>query len=250
MDLRTTVSLLLLLLGLCKAHSEDISTTILRMNSEYSEFLLEGDVMIPKTRNAMKCLQGANSCLWPKSANGKVEIPFIISDAYENTERNTIVQAMKGIESKTCISFIPQSTETSYLSIESMNGCASLVGRTGGKQLVSMQRSGCLQNGIIQHELLHALGFYHEHTRSDRDQHVTINWQNILNGLAYNFQKKDTNNLNTMYDYSSIMHYGRTAFGNNGLETITPIPDASVSIGQRVGLSTIDILKINKLYNC
>lgn len=60
--------------------------------------------------------------------------------------------------------------------------CASLVGRTGGKQLVSMQRSGCLQNGIIQHELLHALGFYHEHTRSDRDQHVTINWQNILNG--------------------------------------------------------------------
>lgn len=38
--------------------------------------------MIPKTRNAMKCLQGANSCLWPKSANGKVEIPFIISDAY------------------------------------------------------------------------------------------------------------------------------------------------------------------------
>ena len=57
--------------------------------------------------------------------------------------------------------------------------CASLLGHLGDKQVVSLQRFGCVRHGIIQHELLHALGFYHEHTRSDRDKYVRINWENI-----------------------------------------------------------------------
>lgn len=57
--------------------------------------------------------------------------------------------------------------------------CASLLGRTGDKQVLSLQRYGCVSHGIIQHETLHALGFYHEHTRSDRDQYIKINWDNI-----------------------------------------------------------------------
>lgn len=57
--------------------------------------------------------------------------------------------------------------------------CSSLLGYVGDKQVLSLQRFGCVQRGIIQHELLHALGFYHEHTRSDRDQYVRINWENV-----------------------------------------------------------------------
>nr|BBB36258.1 low choriolytic enzyme [Dicentrarchus labrax] len=256
MDLRTTVSLLLLLLGLCNAHHgndksnvEDITATILRMNNS-SDFLLEGDVFIPKTRTAMKCLNKAYSCLWPKSANGKVEIPFLISQKYDDTERSMILHAMKDFESKTCIHFIPRATQRGYLSIEPRFGCSSLLGRTGDKQVVSLQRFGCIQQGIIQHELLHALGFYHEHTRSDRDQHIRINWENVNEYFIYNFKKMDTDNLNTPYDYSSIMHYGRTAFGKFRSETIIPIPDPSAPIGQRDSLSDIDIVRINRLYKC
>ncbi|XP_042359235.1 low choriolytic enzyme-like [Plectropomus leopardus] len=266
MDPRATVSLLLvLLLGLCNAHHdhgadnkisadashrEDFTATILRMNNGSSDFLLEGDVLIPKTRNAMKCFSETYTCLWLKSANGMVEIPFLISSKYDDSERSAILRAMKDFERKTCIRFIPRAAQRSYLSIEPRYGCSSLLGRIGDKQVVSLQRFGCINHGIIQHELLHALGFYHEHNRSDRDQHVRIDWDNVNEYFVYNFQKKNTNNLNTPYDYSSVMHYGRTAFGKYGAETIIPIPDSSVPIGQRERLSEIDILRINRLYKC
>nr|XP_033504602.1 low choriolytic enzyme-like [Epinephelus lanceolatus] len=268
MDPRAVVSLLLLLLmGLCTAHdgtdhgaddeiladapdTEDFTATILKMNNVSNNFLLEGDILIPKTRTAMKCMNKAYSCLWQKSANGNVEIPFLISEKYDNTERSEILRAMKDFEYKTCIRFVPRAAERAYLSIQPRYGCFSMLGRIGDKQVVSLQRYSCIKQTIIQHELLHALGFYHEHTRSDRDQHIRINWDNVKEYFIYNFKIKDTNNLNTPYDYSSVMHYGRTAFGKNGAETITPIPDSSVPIGENDGLSRIDILRVNKLYKC
>ena len=35
--------------------------------------------------------------------------------------------------------------------------------------------------------MMHTLGFYHEHSRSDRDKYVKINWGNITEGKADNF---------------------------------------------------------------
>ncbi|KAM4529070.1 low choriolytic enzyme-like isoform 1-T1 [Fundulus diaphanus] len=263
------------------SEKEDITTTILRMNNGSADMLLEGDVLLPRTRTAMKCLNPKYSCFWPKSSNGNVEIPFVLGDEYgrldffffcrtrgksllkcpfhltepllsstvDDNDKNQILKAMKGFEDKTCIRFVRHRGERAYLSIESKFGCFSLMGRIGERQLVSLQRSGCLNNGIIQHELLHAMGFYHEHTRSDRDQYVKINWDNINSYYTRNFEKMDTDNL-TPYDYSSVMQYGKTAFGKNGAETITPIPDPKVPIGQREGMSDKDILRINKLYDC
>uniref|UniRef100_A0A3Q3WCT5 Metalloendopeptidase n=1 Tax=Mola mola TaxID=94237 RepID=A0A3Q3WCT5_MOLML len=233
-----------------ESEMEDISTAILRVNNGSINFLIEGDILIPKKRTAMKCLKNAYSCLWSKSANGWVDIPYRLSSKYDNSEKRVIVNAMKDFEYKTCIRFIQRSTQRMYLSIEPRLGCSSTLGRTGDKQVVSLQRFGCVRRGIVQHELLHAMGFYHEHTRSDRDRYVKINWNNIKKYFVYNFDKKDTNNLGTPYDYSSVMHYGRTAFGKLGAETIIPIPDSSVPIGQRHGLSDIDIRRINRLYKC
>ena len=47
-----------------------------------TEFLLEGDVMIPRTKTAMKCFAEAYTCLWPKSEYGTVIVPFILSQKY------------------------------------------------------------------------------------------------------------------------------------------------------------------------
>ncbi|XP_028813192.1 high choriolytic enzyme 1-like isoform X2 [Denticeps clupeoides] len=227
----------------------DITTRILTANNGSSEWLVEGDVVVPRTRNALICL--TNNCFWTKSTNGLVPVPYVLSSAFSSSDKQMIATAMNTFHTKTCIRFVPRTTQTDYLSIESKNGCYSSLGRQGGQQTVSLNTNGCIYNGVIQHELNHALGFYHEHTRSDRDQHVTINYANIVPGMAYNFDKQNTNNQNTPYDYSSVMHYAKDAFTiQYGLDTITPIPDSSVPIGQRVDLSSIDILRINKLYGC
>uniref|UniRef100_A0A3P8RPR9 Metalloendopeptidase n=1 Tax=Amphiprion percula TaxID=161767 RepID=A0A3P8RPR9_AMPPE len=257
--------LLLLLLGLSQAFpveeegsSEeeegeeedtiDMTTRILSTNNGSNENLLEGDLLAPITRNAMRCF--SQSCLW-KKASGVVTVPYVISYHFSQSQKNMITRAMKAMERRTCIRFKERSREYDFISIENRQGCFSALGRTGGRQVLSLSKQGCLHHGIVIHELNHALGFQHEQTRSDRDSYVRINWQYIKPSTAYNFHKQNTNNLNTPYDYSSIMHYGRTAFTTQyGKETITPYPNPNVQIGQRQRLSSWDVKRINLLYRC
>lgn len=52
----------------------------------------------------------------------------------------------------------------------------------GGRQVISIGR-GCEFKGIVQHEILHALGRVHEQSRPDRNRYVTIHFQNIRRGI-------------------------------------------------------------------
>ncbi|XP_053736097.1 high choriolytic enzyme 1-like [Synchiropus splendidus] len=256
-------TLLLFLLGSCQAHhfmreeeipvdhldTVDVSTRILASNNNTDEVLMEGDLMVPRTRNAMRCWY--QSCQWKKGSDGLVTIPFTVSSEFTSWERKKIEYAMQSFHTSTCLRFVPRQSQYDFISIENRGGCFSSLGRVGGMQVLSLNRRGCLYHGIIQHEINHALGFQHEQTRSDRDQYVKINWENIDPQMAYNFYKQNTNNLNTPYDYSSIMHYGRTAFSiAYGKDSITPIPNPNVQIGQRQGMSYWDIMRINALYQC
>ena len=59
---------------------------------------------------------------------------------------------------------------------------------------------------------MHALGVDHQQNRPDRDNYVTINWRNIRQKIAYNFNKLsnlDATTGGTPYSYRSVMHYGR-----------------------------------------
>lgn len=260
----SVVLLLLVLLGLSQAFpnpqddpdddgdedSVDITTGILTSNNASDENLFEGDLMFPTNRNLMRCMSGYK-CLWPKSSDGSVVIPYVVDGVFNNYEKETIQRSLQDFHSKTCIRFTPRSRQSDYLSLESRSGCFSAVGKTGGRQVVSLNKYGCVYKGIVQHELLHALGFQHEQTRSDRDRHIQIYWNNIDPRMTYNFQKHRTINLETPYDYSSIMHYGKYAFARvRNQPTLAPIPDSSIPIGQRKGMSKWDITRINKAYKC
>jgi hypothetical protein len=162
--------------------------------------------------------------------------------------------AMDAVESVTCVRFKPRRYENDYVMIHSGQFCKSFLGRTGGPQEMSLNINLCFKEGIIIHELLHALGYIHMHNRPDRDKHVKILWNNIDQRFFSEFQKVDEGTFNyygTPYDYQSIMHYGPTAFSKTGARTIIP-KDSTYSdfIGQRDALSEGDIKRINSKYKC
>ncbi|XP_058486173.1 high choriolytic enzyme 1-like [Solea solea] len=232
-----------------------VSTLLEKANANLGKNLNEplvlfGDIAVPTGfENADECT--ARGCLWPKASDGNVYVPYRISSAYSQGQQNTIVQGLRSFAQSTCIRFTPlQRGMRDFVDIQSQSGCYSFVGRRGNGQVVSLARQGCVFQSVIQHELLHALGFNHEQTRSDRDEHVRIVPQNIIRGMEFNFRKLNTRNLGTPYDYNSVMHYGRFAFSSNRQPTIVPIPDPNVAIGRANQMSRTDILRVNRLYQC
>uniref|UniRef100_A0A3B4B0B9 Metalloendopeptidase n=1 Tax=Periophthalmus magnuspinnatus TaxID=409849 RepID=A0A3B4B0B9_9GOBI len=210
--------------------------------------VVEGDIAVPYgLQNADPCT--ARGCLWPKATDGNVYVPYRISNQYSQRETNTIIDGLRSFAQSTCVRFTPLDRQRDFVDIQSQGGCFSFVGRRGGAQVVSLARQGCVFQSTIQHELLHALGFDHEQSRSDRDTHIRILLENVIR-MEFNFRKIQTRNLGTPYDYNSVMHYGRFAFSSNRQPTIVPIPDANVAIGRATQMSPNDILRINRLYNC
>ena len=128
--------------------------------------------------------------------------------------------------------------------------------RGNGRQAISIGRN-CEKFGIVVHELGHVVGFWHEHTRTDRDRHILINKVNIMKGQEYNFDvlsPDDVDPLGLPYDYNSIMHYARNTFSKSVyLDTIQPLgvkENERMEIGQRLKLSKGDIAQANLLYKC
>ena len=72
---------------------------------------------------------------------------------------------MNEMEQKTCVRF-PEARESDHdrIRIVKEEECYSFVGRQGSTQDVRLG-NGCHHRSTILHELMHALGFVHEHSR-------------------------------------------------------------------------------------
>jgi hypothetical protein len=144
----------------------------------------------------------------------------------------------------------PEETQPDYLVFtKHPERCSSQIGRQGGPQLVGcpIGGAGTFTPGNIMHEVMHAVGFQHEQCRPDRKDFIDIIWDNIEQENEDEFCKViPDGQVIGEYDYGSIMHYGRTAFSANGLDTIVPT-DPSAVIGQRDAPSPGDILAMDAL---
>ncbi|XP_038159668.1 meprin A subunit beta isoform X2 [Cyprinodon tularosa] len=219
---------------------------IFDINEEAGLNLVEGDIVLDEgqTRNSII----GEEYKWPRT------IPYYMEDDLEINAKGVILKAFEQYRLKTCIDFKPWSGEENYISIFKGSGCFSSVGnRKVGKQRLSIG-TNCDRIATIEHEFLHALGFWHEQSRSDRDDYVRIMWDRISEGKEHNFNTyndKISSSLGVPYDYNSMMHYSKNAFRNGSEPTIvTKIPAFSDVIGQRMEFSDSDLLKLNRLYKC
>ncbi|KAL1480719.1 hypothetical protein MTO96_050794, partial [Rhipicephalus appendiculatus] len=164
-----------------------------------------------------------------------------------------IQEAIEEIESKTCVRFVPRTTEIDYVTIFRGSGCYSAIGRMGRAQPVSFGY-GCLYKGTMVHELLHAVGFYHEHSRSDRDIYIDVFTENAKKDAVPQFEKlkPSKNRLLTPFDMESVMLYGSYAFARApGLVTmLTKDGGHLTEVYDKPGLSASDVIRVKKLYKC
>uniref|UniRef100_A0A914XHD7 Metalloendopeptidase n=1 Tax=Plectus sambesii TaxID=2011161 RepID=A0A914XHD7_9BILA len=217
----------------------------------FKKDLFEGDVVLHK-----KNLEGLQreatirELTWPDGV-----VPYTIEISDQNAV-GLIEDAFREIMDKSCLKFREkESDDQFYLKYTYGEGCASSVGRSGmpGGQEVYLGE-GCFNPGTIRHETLHSLGFYHEQSRTDRDDYIKILWDNVEPGLEDQFlksNKREVTDLGSPYDYGSIMHYPWNAFASDDTQpTITKMDGSTKGFGQRVGFSPIDLYELNKLYNC
>ncbi|KRX76182.1 Zinc metalloproteinase nas-14 [Trichinella sp. T6] len=188
---------------------------------------------------------------WP---NGVV--PYTFVDTHDWLEP-CVKDAMKTIENASCIRFVPYNETVhdsiGYLSIKTIrNGCKSHVGRVPGKGTpFYLARVCCNKKGTVLHELMHTLGFIHEHSLPDSKTYIDIDKNNVAKVHWKNFNREEVwlkIPITTMYDYDSVMHYSPHAFSKNGGVVIKARNNRT--IGQRDHLSILDVYKINTLYRC
>ncbi|XP_070941588.1 meprin A subunit beta isoform X3 [Macaca nemestrina] len=241
---------LLMISGLSTPENFDVDggmdQDIFDINEGLGLDLFEGDIRLDRAQ-IRNSIIGENY-RWPRT------IPYVLEDSLEMNAKGVILNAFERYRLKTCIDFKPWAGETNYISVIKGSGCWSSVGnRRAGKQELSIG-ANCDRIATVQHEFLHALGFWHEQSRSDRDDYVRIMWDRILSGREHNFNTYSdsvSDSLNVPYDYTSVMHYSKTAFQNGTEPTIvTRISDFEDVIGQRMDFSDSDLLKLNRLYNC
>lgn len=196
---------------------------------------------------------------WP---NGTVPYTIDPSADFTESQKRTIRRVMNRVTKQTsgCVRFVEQTTTTlseNKLNIISESGCWSYLGQIveNEPQPLSLQSNGCIYPGTIMHELLHALGFPHEHNRPDRNEYITVNFNNVQRDSRSQYDmysSRMTDLLETNYDYTSIMHYGDTAFSVNGEPTMVPIKSSVKLLDPyyRTTLSMKDVEMIKKLYEC
>ncbi|GIY43509.1 astacin-like metalloprotease toxin 1 [Caerostris darwini] len=231
-----------------------ISTTIPWVNSGkprdpmMNPGLFQGDMIVVNPPSGDRSAVPLDSQRWSGA-----EIPYVIDSSFTGKMTEALKKGMGHISENTCIRFVPRKNERDYIKVFYGSGCYAHWGRIGGEQSVSLGL-GCHDLGTVVHELLHAVGFEHEHNRSDRDDYITVNWENIDRGFEDSFEPlmPHEERLLTDFDFDSVMLYGSHAFSKDPvLKTMEALDGRDMpEVYHKVGLSPQDIKRVNMLYDC
>jgi hypothetical protein len=187
------------------------------------------------------------------------EVPYLFAKGHFDAKEEYLMRrSMTEWERYTCLKFRPAtSTDKNSVRFQNGVGCNSQLGMVGGIQALNLQAPGCRYKGLYLHEIGHAIGLVHEHQLPDRDNYISVLYHNVAPHMRVWFSKYASNDVNQMtvpYEYSSVMHYGITAFAYDGkAQTIKAHDKAKEESIGKVYLKELaysDVLIVNLMYNC
>ncbi|XP_052892982.1 zinc metalloproteinase nas-14-like [Anopheles moucheti] len=181
-------------------------------------------------------------------------VPYEISSTFTEPQKEQITYAMGRISAYSCVRFVPRSLmDRQFLNITaSPTGCWASLGMNLRSNELNLQPEGCLETGVIMHQLLHVLGLTHPQSRPDRDFYVLVQEDAVDSTMKNNldrYQQGVIEDFGIPYDYESILHCQTDAFGYAASSRPTVVPLVDVEIGQRIELSLKDVRKLNKMYD-
>ncbi|MDB6064201.1 MAG: Peptidase astacin [Pedosphaera sp.] len=197
-------------------------------------------------------------------------VPYDISKLTEPQQALALRAMKRWTDTGADITFIPRTTEVEYVNFTGKTDAGnntSLVGfQKGVRTDINITAFWWRQaEWMPAHELGHALGFFHEHSRWDRDDYITVHYENIKPGRQSDYDWVPRTNWivsSTAYDYRSIMHY-RTCWaskceseckdgdGSSPCAVIDPVGkeyDRVIGQWDENGISAIDAEKARLVY--
>lgn len=203
--------------------------------------------------NSRSAVAANTSLYWP----GKVINYMILDSSFTKDERNRIIEALNEISNATHLTFsyngTPANIERIMFIRSEGNTSSSPIGRQSTPPNYIRLANNYFSKGTVIHETLHSLGFFHEQSRTDRDNYITIIEENINPAKQHNFDTFIESNYSGYnlgpFDFNSIMLY--SSYNSFAIDISLPTmtkKDGSTFTGQRSGLSDGDIAGLNYIY--
>ncbi len=182
---------------------------------------------------------------WPNNT-----VIYVLDNSLTSNQIRVTDESMAEWTSKTNVKFKERTNENYYVTIKNdgrnCNCGRANLGVNGNRGSITI---GTRTSPVVMiHEIGHTLGYVHEQTRSDRDQFVIINFDNIQAGAESQFRRNDRAQLIGAFDIKSTMMYGSYTFSKNGQPTIVEKSTGQPYPRRRAELSAGDIAGTNQVY--
>lgn len=180
---------------------------------------------------------------WPEGI-----VPIAFADDFGDS--SGVRRVLNGLQAQTKIRFVDYRGEgDGVLFVKAEKHCVSPLGRIGGLQPVRLS-SDCGSKQIL-HEILHTLGFVHEHQRRDREAYLDVVWENIDPAFVDQFTMVPSDWADLAkglpFDFESILIYSPTAFAKKA-GSVTLVSRTSERLIPSVTLSRGDLEKVEQVY--
>lgn len=212
----------------------------IRCSKIYGQLFYQGDILIGSANRTVE--RTNENWKWPNNT-----VYYVIDPDFPLKER---IDKALALFSKANIIFKERIDEPNYILFKYIpnGGCYSFLGMVGGAQEVVIDNWA--EAGSIAHEIMHALGFLHQHANPNRDDFIMINHSNIIENYEHNFNvfKTGVPIYNQEFDFNSLMCCHSWLFASDKNHPTIMAANGSVFKAQRQYLSQKDVDLINSLY--